>query len=508
MRALRRAAAGVTIAASAVAAGCSFAPAPRTPESVAEMPAEFPAATAGGDYRPLGWWTAFDDPVLDRLVETAVGANLDLREATARLEELRYRYRIAHAAAYPSISASADVTRSSTPSNTGLGSSIGGDADSTGTGISFVLPDRFDFTTYSASLGFAYEVDFWGRVRNESVAAVHDFLASRADLETARITVIGATVSTYFEIVTLRRQLALAEENVDLLRERSELTADRYRRGLAGSFELYTIRALYRDAQSEVPLVRTQLDDAEGRLAVLLGRFAGRLGDLLPSDLEPAVPTTRVPATLPAALLENRPDVVAAAERMASARLRVGARRAERLPTLTLNGSVGLQSSQPDELFRVDQWFLNLVGGIFTPLFQGGRLRANVGVAEAQYDQALVAYARAVLTAYSEVRTSLGAFDHELERHARVLDRVSESEASYQNQLARYRRGVGDYVSYLDARRDLVAARTAYAEATRGLAEARLAIHRALGGAWIEDPDAPAAASMNTMGSDPGPEDR
>ena len=500
----------LTLAASLAVGGCSFAPPPRTPDPVAEMPADFAAPAATGDYEPLGWWADYEDPVLSRLVETALAANPDLWEAAGRLEELRHRYRIARAALFPALSAGADVTRSSTPSNTGLGGSLGGDAgavsDSTA-GFSFDFPNRFEFTTWSASLGFAYELDFWGRARNESAAAVRDFMASRADLETARIGVIGATVSTYFEIVTLRRQLAFAEENVDLLEERSELTGDRYRRGLAGSFELYAVRQRYRDAQAALPGLRTQLDDAEGRLAVLLGRFAGHLGDLLPTILDPQVPTTHVPATLPAALLENRPDVIAVAERVESARLRVGARRAELLPTISLNGAAGLQSSDPDELFRADQWFLNLVGGIVAPLFQGGRLRADVGVAEARYEQALAAWVRSILTAYREVRTSLRAFDHELERYARVRDRMTEAEASLANQLDRYRRGVGDYVSYLDARTDLNAARTALASARRGLAEARLAVHRSLGGAWTEDRrDAPGNTERTSPGT--GPEDR
>ncbi len=483
---------GLVAGASVVASACSFAPEPETPGTVAELPADFSTPVTDGAYEPLRWWETFADPTLGELVDVALMANLDLREAAGRLEELRNRYRIARSALFPAISLGADASRSSTPANTGLGGQIGGDVglpgDSTGGGISFEFPDRFDFTTYSASLGFSYELDFWGRIRNSSSAAARDYMASRADLETVRLAVIGSTISTYFEIVALREQVDLLEDNVDVLRERSELTDTRYQRGLTNSFELYTIRQLYRTRQAELPLVRTQLEDAEGRLAVLLGRYAGRIDDILPPDLRPTIDTTPVTPGLPVALLEGRPDVIAAFERVESARLRVGARRAEQLPTISLSGSVGFQSSEPANLFRADQWFLNLLGGLVAPIFQGGRIRANIGVADAQYDQAVTAYVRTVLTAYYEVRTSLIAFDNSLERYARTNDQFTDAEASLATQLQRFQRGVGDYVGYLDARANLTSARSAFVDAERGLAEARLGVHRALGGAWIESP--------------------
>ncbi len=498
---------------AAVWAACSFAPAPETPAPVAEMPERFSEAAVGGAYEPLRWWETFNDPELERTVEAALAANLDLRQAVARVEELRSRYRIARAPLFPSIGLTADVTRSSTPANTGLGGQIVGDdaeaggadgapPDTSGTGFGFTFPDRFDFTTYSASLGFAYELDFWGRARNEKGAAMSDFLATRADLETVRLGVIASTASTYFEILELRKRVALAEENVDLLRDRTELTDQRYLRGLVSTFELYSIRQAYRTAQSELPGLRTALYDAEGRLALLLGRYAGDPAALIDPDAEPTLDLEPIPAGLPVSLLELRPDVFAAAERMDAARRRVGARRAELLPRLSLSGSAGFQASEPADLFRADQWFASFLGSLFAPIFQGGALRAAVGVAEAQYEQLAVAYVRTVLTAFKEVQTSLRAFDNERERYARVRDQLDEAEASAALQLRRYRRGIGDYVSYLDAQRNLVSARTLFAGAERAMAEARLAVHRALGGAWIQ-PD-PANQTSTSMANDGG----
>lgn len=468
---------------------CSLAPPPETPGPVAAMPDSFSAAEDTGEYAPSRWWETFGDPTLNAIVDSALAANLDLREAIARVEEYRNRYRIAGADLFPSVGLNAGVTRQSTPANTGIGGQItGGDdvdaptgapADTTG-GFGF-FGDRFEFTTYSASLDFAYEIDFWGRARNDRSAAVRDFLATRADLETAKLAVIGAVISTYFEVLGLRDEVELSAENVGVLRERAELTDQRYRRGLVSSFELYSVRQSYRNAEAALPGLRTALFDAEGRLAVLVGRYAGDFT----VDGEPRLDLRPIPAFLPATLLEARPDVRAAGERMEAARHRVGARRAELLPTLSLSGSVGLQASDPQDLFDADQHFLNLIGNLFAPLFQGGRLRASVGVAEAQYRQLAAAYARTVLTAFKEVQTALRGFENERLRYASVLERLADARASTDYQLRRYKRGVGDYVSYLDARTNLVGARTTMVTATRALAESRLAVHRALGGAWV-----------------------
>lgn len=484
------AAAGAAVGAAAGA--CSFAPGPRIPGTVAELPAAYDAEAAPGDAapEPRDWWRAFDDATLDRLIETALVANLDLREAVARLDELRHRYRIARAPLFPALTLDANGNRSSTPANTGLGSQFGGDGEDGGgpiPGISFDFPDRFEFTTYSASLGFAYELDFWGRLRNESGAAVRDFLASRADAETVRLTVIASTISTYLEVVAARAQLAIAEDNVDLLGERAELTRERYRAGVTNTFELYAIRQQYRTAESNLPGLRTAVDDAEGRLALLVGRYAGMIEDLLPAEVAPAVDTTPMPGGMPVSLLEDRPDVMAAFERVEAARRRVGARKAELLPTISLNGAAGRQAGEPGDLRFIDQWFTNLIGGLVAPIFQGGRLRANLGAAWAQYDQALIAYARTVLDAYREVRTSLRQFENERERYAQVVEQVADARASLENQLERYQSGVGDYVEYLDARVNLNGAETTRVLAERGIGEARLAVHRALGGAWVAE---------------------
>jgi outer membrane protein TolC len=206
-------------------------------------------------------------------------------------------------------------------------------------------------------------------------------------------------------------------------------------------------------------------------------------------DMVPDIVLDPVPTWLPAALLEERPDVMAAWRRMEAARFRIGARKAELYPAIRLNASVGLQTSSISNLFRVDQYFLNLLGGLTAPLLQGGRLRANASAAEAVFQQRAAVYVRTVLTAFSEVETSLQNLDNQKERYDFLRRQRTSAQGSVDFQLRSLERGVGRYIEYLDARSNLVAVETNLASAERALAEARLGVHRALGGSWVLDDD-------------------
>jgi len=490
-----RAGLGAAVIALALAfTSCSFAPDPRSPTVVVDLPAEYPAevadtagettAAAAVDTAvrtPERWWTVFNDPVLESLVDTALAANLDLREAVARVEQVRQQYRIARADLIPALGLSADATYQDAPANTGFAGEIGGG----GEGSPF--PDRFKYDTYTAALGFSYEIDFWGKFRNNTKAAVSEFLASEGDYQTARLAVIAATISTYLEVVELRRSVAITRQSVDILQERSERTNERYFRGLVTTFELYTIQSLFRNTQASLPVLESALEEAKGRLAILLGRYAGSLDEILAEDNAPDVVLDRIPADLTSALLEERPDVWAAWQRMEAARYRIGSQKAYLYPAIRLDASVGLQSGNVSNLFRPDQYFLNLIGGLTQPLFQGGRLRANVGVAEAQFQAQAATYIRTVLTAFKEVQTSLVNLDKQSERYEFLRRQLVSAQGSLDFQSRSFQRGVGDYLAYLDAKQNLAGTETNLAAAERSLAEARLAVHRALGGAWVPD---------------------
>ena len=475
-------------AASLLVAGCSFAPPPSLPGPAAEVPEAFRATELGGAHAAREWWRSFDDPVLNEVVDSVLAANLDLAEGVARVQQARAQAGLARAALLPSVQAVGSGTSQNTPSNTGFGEQI---QDATGgAGIPLEFPDRFDITTYSLGVDFAYELDFWGRARNDSRAAAMDYLASESDYHAARIGVLSATITAYFEIVELRRRNALVQRLVGVLAERADIAETRYDRGLTSSFELYQLRQVLRDTEAGLPQLEVALHGAEARLAILLGGFRPALEAILPDSLAPAVAVEAVAAGVPADLLLQRPDVRAAGQRLEAARFAIGARRAERLPSLSLAGTIGLQSSGVSGLFNVDQWFRNLAANLVAPIFQGGRIGNSIALAEGRFNQAAAAYGRAVVTAVHEVEGALTALDSERRRHDLLLLQLDDAQASVELQSRRYDSGVGGYADYLDAMGSLINVEATLAASRRDIALARLALHRALGGDWTDPPEA------------------
>ncbi|MCS3626784.1 efflux transporter outer membrane subunit [Salinibacter ruber] len=467
-------------------AGCSMTPEMSTPEAEQDLPDRFEAApgdttlpAAAADttaYDATRWWAAYEDSSLTALVDTALAANLNLEEAQGRVEELAAQFRIARAPLFPSVTANGQGNYQNQPANTGIGGAIGG-----GQG-----PDRFEFTDYQATLGLSYELDFWGRVRSQRTAALSQYFATAADLQTARLSVISQTISTYAQIASLRRQVRLGERTVGLLEERVAVTEDRYARGLVPSFQLYTVRQSLQAAQADQPNLERRLYEAQSRFATLLGRFAGEQRALLPDSMTVPLAPEPVPAGLPADLLMQRPDVRGAALRLEAARQEIGVARAEMLPSLSLTGRGGTQSSELADLVDPGQVFASFAAQLTAPLFQGGRLRATLNAAEARYKQQAARYEQTVLTAFQEVKASLVAYEKQRRRYREVERQVDTARDAFQAQRDRYERGVGDALALIDAERTLVQAQTRLAGVGLAVVNARLALHRALGGPWTD----------------------
>ena len=457
------------------------------PASVAAAPldarVEVPELARGGS---AAWWTAFGDPVLDQIAEAVLDSNFDLDQAVARVEQARARARIARADYVPSVGASLGANDFDAPTNAGIGAQLNelGFGSEVFDAFGFALPDRLDLSTYSAGAEFAYEVDFWGRTRNAARAAGAEHLAAEADLHAARVRVLAETVGTYLEVVDLRRQRSLARELAGVLGDWERLTASRYRGGLTDARDLHARRGSARDSQAELSRVEGLLANAEGRLWILVGGYREELHDLLPDALELAATPTPAPEAVPAGLLAQRPDVRAARQRMEAARHAVGAHRAALLPSLSLSGSIGLQSSESADWFDPDQWFRNLSVNLLAPVLQGGRLRGNVALAEARLDEAVAGFGRSVVTAANEVRSALAGLRTSRRRLAALeaMEEAAREDAALGRE--RYLSGVEDYAGVLASSGVLVRAKSVRAGGERDLGYARLALHRALGGAW------------------------
>ncbi|WP_343042106.1 TolC family protein [Pontixanthobacter rizhaonensis] len=459
-------------------AGCvSMAPAEQTPNIVSDIPDTFPSEVDGKPYKPAAWWNAFEDPVLDGLVTDALKNNLDIAEAAARLEQVTAQARITRASLLPSVSAGISASQSSSP----LAGSAFGDL---GAGAI----NRIENETYSPSLSAAYELDLFGRARNDYAAARQDAVASAYDLQSVQLSAAAQAISAYFDIVDTRRQIELTVLISDVLNDRAERTDEQFRRGLSDSFELFQIRQELRSAQASLPQFESALADTENRLAVLIGTYPQPLRQRLSQSLTPRLVFEPVPAGLPIDLLSQRPDVAANWARLDAARLRIGARKAERFPQISLSGSVGTQGDTVSAaLDFADNWTTSLAANIVAPIFNAGRISANIRSARALYDQQAAIYARTVLTAYQESSSAIEDYEEQRQRYLLITAQLDDAELSLDLQKRRFSAGVGSYVSYLDALTTVYRVQSDLSSSARATALARLSVHQALAGNWAPD---------------------
>ncbi|MCY3818422.1 MAG: efflux transporter outer membrane subunit [Gammaproteobacteria bacterium] len=483
----------ILLAVPVLLASCSLAPSPRVPEQIAEIEGALAEPDPPAMHEQVEWWNAFDDPVLNRLVKTALGSNFDLEEAVARVDHARARARIARAVRLPAMQAAVGPSEIRMPTSAGLGAQL----DQLGLGsdvfeaFGFALPDRLDLTTYSVGAEFAYEADFWLRDRNVARSARAESLAAESDLHAARIGTVADTVGTYFEVVDLRHQRRLAGQVVQLLKEWKWLMETRYDGGLVEAQDVYAARRQLGDAEAELPQLDALLANAEARLWVLVGGYREELEQMFPDVLATAASLGSGSAQVPADLLNQRPDVRAARQRVEAARYALGARRAELLPSLSLSGSIGLQGAESSDWFDPDQWFRNLSANLLAPVLQRGRLRGNVEVAESLLDAAVAAFGRSVLTAAHEVESAIAGLSASRRRVEilAALEEAAQAEADLRHD--RFASGLDDYGVFLAASQMSLSAKSARAAGERELGYARLALHRAVGGDWTSAPAPP-----------------
>ncbi len=488
-----RALLGIALIAS-LSACVSLAPEQQRPSLASDLPDQYAAPATPGNFAPAEWWRQFDDPVLNQLVGNALGNNLDVIEAVGRVEQASAQARLARSALLPTVSLSGDASSTSTPLDGNAFSDLAGG-----------VIDRLENEAYTLSLGASYEIDLFGRARNDLAAARQDAVASEFDLRAIQLAAAAETISAYFDLVDTRRQIELTRVTIETLEDRAERTDDRFQRGLAESFELYQVRQDLRSTQASLPQLESTLVALRARIALLTGAYPEALSQQIEQDLRPRLVFEPVPSGLPSDLLEQRPDVAAAWARLDAARLRIGARRAERFPTLTLGGSYGTQAGDFSGAFDfASNWATSLAASIVAPIIDGGRISANIRSARAVYDQQAAAYARAVLTAYGEVDSAIADYGEQRARYLLITQQLTEAEASLDLQRRRFASGVGSYVSYLDALRTVYLVETNLSSAARATAQARLGVHRALGGDWAPESQ-PLSLEMQPQAGEPTP---
>jgi NodT family efflux transporter outer membrane factor (OMF) lipoprotein len=449
--------------------GCA-SPGPSAPPLARLTPATLglPAAEAAPVVRAQ-WWLALNDPALDALVERALAGQPSLQAAAARLGRAQALAQGTAAADGPQLGLSADLTRQRYTEHGLVPPPIAGSQR----------------TSATLQLNASVELDFFGRHRAALAAALGQQRAAQAELAAARVLIAGRVAQGYVGLGRLLGQRQLAEQALAQRQAQLALTRQRVQAGFDTQVELRLAEGAVPEARQQIEALDEQIALARHALAVLSGQAPGALAMLAP--VLPAITEPAVPARLGADLLGRRADVVAARWRVEAATQDVALARTDFYPDINLVGFAGLSSLGLDQLLNLGSRNLGLGPALRLPIFDGGRLRAQLQGRQAELDAAIAAYNGALLEALHEVADAGASADSLGRQRTEQAQALAAAEAAYDFARQRYGAGLGSYLTVLQAETGVLAQRRLALDLKARALDSRIALMRALGGGWQDD---------------------
>jgi NodT family efflux transporter outer membrane factor (OMF) lipoprotein len=415
------------------------------------------------------WWAALDDPVLTHLMERAVAGNLDLKNAWARIREARARRGVARGVLFPTLDATGSATASHTDTDAGADTSR---------------------EVYAASFDAGWELDVFGGVRRSVEVVEADLQASQEDLRDVLVSLLAEAALNYVEVRTFQARLAAAEASLEAQGETYQLTLWRCQAGLDDELAVQQARYNLENTRSQIPALRTGLEGAMNRIAMLLGEQPGKVhGDLEEPEPIP-VPPSKVAVGVPADVVRRRPDVRRAERELAAQTARVGVATADLYPKLTLNGSVGLETLNGPSSSSTR----TVSGGprISWAIFNAA-VRPGIEVQSALQEQALIQYEAAVLSSLEEVENALVAYAQEQQRRENLQEATQAAQAAVELARQKYQAGLTDFSNVLDAERSVLSFQDQLTQSSGTVTSNVIRLYKALGGGWTSMALAPPA---------------
>jgi NodT family efflux transporter outer membrane factor (OMF) lipoprotein len=418
------------------------------------------------------WWTVFNDPVLNDLIQLSYQRNLTLQSAGVRVLEARARLGIAIGEFYPQ--------------QQQVGASL------THNQIPISLPYNFITNTYwSDQFGAqaAWELDFWGKLRRAIESADHAFLASVANYDDVLVTLVADVASAYVKIRTTERQIAIARDNIARQRIALRLATAKFRFGTVARRDVYQAENVLGATEATIPQLNIQLAQTKDALSVLLGMPPRTMDNMLSGSDDIPTSPEQVIVGIPADLLRRRPDVRRAELQAAAQSAQIGVSKAELFPTFALVGNVGtlatdVGSNSLGHLFSRGSFLYSAGPGVQWNILNYGQITNNVRVQDAKFQQLLIDYQNAVLKAQQEVEDGIAAFIHSREQANFLQQSVSAGEGALRIALLQYREGTADFTTVLTAEQNLYQVQNSLALATGSIALGLITTYRALGGGW------------------------
>jgi multidrug efflux system outer membrane protein len=462
----------LALAAALAAGGCAVLE-PELPKADAGVPAEWPlppttvpaaatgVAPAAGAAADIGWREFFADPQLEELIARALANNRDLRVAVLNVEKARQIYRVQRADRVPTVAV------------VGTAQHRGGDTVKT----------TQDFSVDLGVTGF--ELDLFGRVRDLSEAALQRYFAQEEARRSAQLALIAEVANTYLTLAADREQLRLAGETLRTREESQALTEKRHALGAVSALDVAQSRTQVEGARADAARYAGQVAQDVNALNLLVG--APVEAALLPSGFDDKVTgLAALPAGLPSDVLLRRPDVLQSEHLLRAANANIGAARAAFFPSITLTGSVGTASDELSGLFDAGTRTSSYIPVVRIPIFEGGRLRANLGAAKADRDIALAGYEKSIQQAFREVADALALTGTLAEQHAALQALVDAAARAEALSVARYEAGRDSYLTRLESQRTLYVAQQALIATRLAEQSNRVTLYKVLGGGWKE----------------------
>lgn len=422
---------GRSIAVSALALALTACQSMRGPEPVAQadIPTGYIGSTTGPSVAEQGYKDFFADPRLVQVIEMALANNRDLRTATLNIQRAQQAYQISENNQLPTIGASGSVLRQDT------------------------LSSNKPMTTYNVGLGVtAYELDFWGRVRSLKDNALDSYLATQSARDATQISLIGQVAQAWLSYSFANANLKLADQTLKAQLESYNLNKKRFDVGIDSEVPVRQAQISVETARNDVANYKTQVAQAQNLLNLLVGQPVP--ANLLASQpVKRITQSTALTAGLPSDLLNNRPDVRAAEYQLSAAGANIGAAKAKLYPTISLTGSAGYASTDLSDLFKSGAFVWSLGPSLDIPIFDWGTRRANVKISETDQKIALSDYEKTIQTAFREVNDALAVRENIGDRLAAQRRLVEATNTTYKLSTARFRAGIDNYLTVLDAQR-------------------------------------------------------
>ena len=454
--------------------GCSLAPKYCRPSL--DIPTEWrqPVEELADDSNE-GWWKELNDPTLDALVTEALENNQDLQVTIARVDTFVHKLGIVRSKLYPQLSAVAGAEREKISQN-----------------APFVLPGTDPITNaFSLILKAAYELDIWGRIRSASKAALSNLLSEMQTERTVILTLVTSVANSYIELLQFDQELKVTQETLISRQESYRLAKIRYELGLTSFLPVEQALSEVEAAQANVIRLQTLIPVQEDLISTLIGKTPQsieRKGALETLYLPP-----HIPACLPSELLCQRPDILAAEHTLMATNAQIGVAKANFFPQISLTSQYGAESAELRTLLNGPSNLWQYGASIFQEIFTGGRLTSALRLSEAQKRKALHQYISTVLQAFQEVNDALITHKKSLENIRVQKQRVKTLAEYLKLSTLRYNDGQTDYLTVLDAQRQLFSAEIDYTQAHGKTYTTYVNLYKAFGGSWI--PDAPSSNS-------------